>query len=102
MRAQEYDVVVRAEGLDHFTAQVVAFPELRAEAATEAEAVDKLRDSLEEFLAKSKLIKVSVDGSNPWLDLAGHSADDPYFDIYFEEIRKYRQEQDAKMAADEG
>jgi predicted RNase H-like HicB family nuclease len=101
MRDQSYDVVVRSEGEDHFTAQVVAFPQLKAEAATEAEAVDKLKDSLEEFLEKSKLIKVSVKGGNPWLAVAGHAADDPDFDIYLEEIRKYRMEQDARMSEDE-
>ncbi len=102
MRDQSYDVVVRSGGEDHFTAQVVAFPELRAEAATEAEAVDKLRVSLEEFLANSKLIKLSVRDSNPWLAVAGHSADDPDFDIYLEEIRKARMAEDPWMAEDEG
>jgi hypothetical protein len=102
MRDQSYDVVVRPEGQDHFTAQVVAFPALRAEAATEAEAVEKLRDSLEEFLENSRLIELSVRNSNPWLEIAGHSANDPDFDIYLQEIRKFRMEQDAKMAEDEG
>ena len=57
MKDQSHDVVIRSDGIDHFTAQVVAFPELRSEAATEEEAVEILRKSLGEFLEKSKLTR---------------------------------------------
>ncbi len=95
-------IAVWPGGENQFVAQAIGFPDVKAEAATESEAVEKVHDSLEEFLAKSKLIKISVRSGNPWLDVAGHSADDPDFDLYLEEIRKYRMEQDAKMAEDEG
>ena len=101
MENYTFDVLVRPGGQDHFTAQAIGFPELKAEATTEAEAVQKVRDSLLEFFSNSKLVKISVPGENPWLKLAGHSADDPDFDEYLEEIRKARIADDEMIAADE-
>ena len=95
MEDYTFNVLVRPEGQGHFSAQAIGFPELKAEAATETEAVRKVRDSLLEFLSTSKLVKISVPDENPWLKIAGHAANDPDFDEYLEEIRK------ARMADDE-
>jgi hypothetical protein len=88
-------IVVRPSGEDQFVAHSVLFPEVKAEAASESEAVEKVRRSLDEFLAASKLIKVSRRSGNPWLDAFGSAADDPDFEVYLDEIRK------ARLAADE-
>ena len=92
MKDQIFDVVVRAGGPDHFTAHPIGFPEMKAEAGTEKEAVRKVRDSLVEYLSTSKVVQVFIPGENPWLRIAGHAADDPDFDEYLEEIRKARLE----------
>ncbi len=94
MKDQIFDVVVRADGPDHFTAHPVAFPEMKAEAGTETEVVRKVRESLVELLSTSKVVQVSVPGANPWLRVAGHAADNPDFEEYLEEIRKARLEYD--------
>jgi hypothetical protein len=95
MENHTFEVVVRAGGQGDFTAEPIGFPELKAEAATEKEAVRKVRDSLMEFLATTKIVKVSIPEENPWLKIAGHAADDPDFEEYLEEIRK------ARVVADE-
>ena len=89
-------IAVWPGGENQFVAQAIGFPDMKAEGLTESEAVEKVRDSLKDFLANAKLIKYSLPGENPWLKAFGHSADDPDFDTYLEEIRK------ARVAADEG
>ena len=90
MENHTFEVVVRAGGQDHFTAEAIGFPELKAEAPTEKEAIRKVRDSLMEFLTTTKIVKVSIPGDNPWLRAFGHAADDPDFEAYLEEIQKAR------------
>ena len=63
---------------------------MKAEGTTESEAIDKVRDSLTEFLANAKLVKYSAPVENPWLKAFGSDADDPDFENYLEEIRKAR------------
>jgi hypothetical protein len=94
MKDHLFDVIVRAESPDHYSAQAVSFPDLKAEAPTETEAIDKVREALTEFLAKSKRVKVSVKSDNPWLDLVGSAADDPDFEQYLEYIRQFRESVD--------
>jgi hypothetical protein len=95
MEAHTFEVLVRAEGEDHFTAHAIGFPDVKAEAATEKEAVRKVRESLVEILATTKIVKVSIPGENPWLKAFGHAKDDPDFEAYLEEIQK------ARLAAEE-
>ena len=86
-------VVVRAEGPDRFTAQPVGIPDLKAEAATEAEAVAELNRSLARWFAAAKLVRLDVavpGGDNPWLDAFGRSADDPDFADFIAEIERAR------------
>ncbi len=97
MNDQVFDVLVRAISPDQFSAQAVYFPELKAEASTETEAVQKVREALSEYLASSKLVKVSLKDENPWLEAFGSAADDPDFEIYREEIRKYRLSMDQEF-----
>jgi hypothetical protein len=88
-------IAVWPGGENQFVAQAIGFPDVKAEGATESEAVEKVRNSLTEFLSNAKLVKYSLPAENPWLKAFGSAADDPDFDIYLEEIQK------ARMAADE-
>ena len=86
-------VIVRLEAPDHFAAQSLALPEVRAVAATEAEAVEQVRESLTHLLASGKLVRIDVsipNGANPWLQGFGRSADDPDFETYLREIELAR------------
>jgi hypothetical protein len=90
----EHLVIVRATAPDRFTAQALGFPEIRAEASTEAGAVDQVRESLAHWLSSAKLVRVTVpvNGTgNPWLETFGRSANDPDFPAFLEELRRARE-----------
>lgn len=89
----EYQVIVRAEAADQFTAQPVGIPELKVVASTEDEALHQVSLSLTHWLASAKLVTVEVsfpDARNPWLDTFGRSADDPDFDEFVEAMEQAR------------
>jgi hypothetical protein len=88
----KYFMLVRADAPDHYTAQAVGFPEIRAEGRTEEEAVEGARQSLSACLAAAKLVPVEItaNGANPWLIGFGRSASDPDFEEYLGEIQRAR------------
>jgi hypothetical protein len=90
----EHLVLVRRKAPNRFTAQSVAFPEVQAEAETEAGAIERVRESLVAWLSSAKLVRVEVPvsaNSNPWLDSFGRSANDPDFPAYLEELQRARE-----------
>ena len=90
----EHLILVRPGPPGQLTAQSVAFPEVRAIAATESEAVDQVRKQLTDWLQSAKLVRVEVpalNGDNPWIKSFGRSANDPDLASYLEEIQKARQ-----------
>jgi hypothetical protein len=89
----EYLVIVRAEPPDQYVAQALGIPEVRGVATTEAEAVAQVRLGLAHWLESARLVRVEVpvrNGGNPWLDSFGHSAADPDFEVYREELERAR------------
>jgi hypothetical protein len=89
----EQFVLVWAEAPDRYTAQAVVLPDVKAEASTEAAAVEQVRRSLAARLASAKLVRVEVpvEGTgNPWLDTFGWSADDSTFPAFLEELQRAR------------
>lgn len=111
--------IVRQDAPDRWTARSAALPGFEATGATEAAALDALRRDLAASLAGGRLVEIEVpvdraaglNGSgpatpdvpvtpeaaaaNPWLKHFGFNKDDPHFDEYLEEIRRFREEQDA-------
>lgn len=88
-----FPLIVRTDAPDHFVAQPLGLPELKAVAKSEAEAVQRASEALTQWLASAKVIQVSVPvpvSGNPWIDFFGRSANDPDFDEYLDEIRKAR------------
>jgi hypothetical protein len=87
-------IIVRPEPPGQFTAQPLGVPEIRAVAATEKEAVEQARRALADWVGSLHWVSVPVPPpqSQPWLPGAGHARDDPDFEAYLEEIRRYRQE----------
>src|SRR6266480_2959544 len=65
-------VVGGAEPSGEFTVQVVGVPELRATAPTRAEAIDRIREMLNQWVASGRLISVEVPSPNPLLHFTGH------------------------------
>ncbi len=88
-----YPVIVESKSENEFVAEPLGKPELRAVAKSEAEALAKVEDALEEWLKSAKLVQleISVGGmGNLWIDGFGRSADDPDFEEFLEEIGRSR------------
>jgi hypothetical protein len=96
--ALQHLVVVRPEPAGQFTAEAVGLPELRATADSREEAVAQVRKLLDDWLASGQLVAVEIPQANPLTKYFGHAKDDPDFDLYLEEIRRYRQEVDEGLA----
>jgi hypothetical protein len=79
-----------------FTAHVLGEPDLSATSATPEEAVELLRARLQEEVNWGRLLAIELPKQNPVLQFAGHAKDDPEFEEYLEEIRKYREEVDRR------
>lgn len=85
-------VMGRLEPSGKFTAEAVGIPELRATAATQAEAIDQVRAMLGEWLASGKLVSIDVPLPNPLLQFRGHlDPNDPLEREFVEELRRQRQ-----------
>jgi hypothetical protein len=91
-------VIVRPEE-DRFVARPLGLPELETTAATEAEAIEQVKHKLDEWMRGVKVVEVTVPTGNPWLDFAGSSANDPDWEEYQAEIRRYRTAVDAEYDA---
>jgi hypothetical protein len=79
-----------------FTARLAGEPDLSATAATAEEAVEQLRARLQVEVNYGRLLAIELPRQNPALRYAGHARDDPEFEEYLEEIRKYREEVDRR------
>jgi len=88
-----YPVIVRTESPDQYAAQPLGIPELKVVAPTEAEAIARVSQALDQWLSSAKIVQVAVPTAvkgNPWLDAFGRSADDPDFDEFLEELQRIR------------
>lgn len=89
----QYPIVVRPESANRYVALPLGMPELKAIAATEADAIAQARQALEKWLASAKVVFVDVpvaDDSNPWLDAFGRSAHDPDFAEFSDALERLR------------
>jgi hypothetical protein len=91
-------VIVQSEGEERFVARPLGLPELVVDGPTEAEAIERVKGKLGEWLRGVKVVEVTVPTGNPWLDTAGRSANDPLFEEYLAEIKRYRAAVDAESA----
>ena len=91
--AGQHWVVARSEQSGQFTAQVVGLPELRATAASRAEAIEQIRAMIGEWVASGQLMSVEVPVANPLLHFSGHiDPDDPIEQDFMKELARLRQE----------
>jgi hypothetical protein len=89
-------VQIRAEPDGQFTAQLPGVAEIHATAATREEAVERLRALIRQQLDSGSLVCLDIPQVNPLMSRFGSARDDPDFDDYLEEIRKYREEVDRR------
>lgn len=91
---------VTSEPEGNFTAQAVGMPDLRATAGTKEQAIEQVQFQLARLLDTGQLLSVEVPEQNPLMKWSGHARNDPDFELYKEEIQRYRQEMDAKECSD--
>jgi hypothetical protein len=94
-----HPVIIRPESTGRFSAEPVGLPELRVDAANAEEAVAQVQKALTEWSGSVVQVPVKSQpaGVQELLDLAGHAKDDPDFDVYLDEIRRCRQQADARQ-----
>ena len=79
-----------------FTARLLGEPDLYATATTAEEAVEQLRARLQEEVNWGRLFAIELPRRNPLMERFGYAKDDPEFEEYLEEIRKFREEEDRR------
>ncbi len=87
-------VVVRPEPRGQYTARVVHYPEVRAVAATEDEAVEQVKRALEEWLAGARFafVKVPTPPLPPLSPVQRIDPNDPLEQEYLAELARMRRE----------
>jgi hypothetical protein len=89
-------VAVRPESAGKILAWAASFPELRAVAATEQEAIDQVKQLLTGWFASTRFVEVQVPTPrvfNPSLKFAGHlDPNDPMEQAYLEELARMKRE----------
>jgi hypothetical protein len=85
-------VVGKAETSGQFTVQVVGVPELRATAATRAEAIEQIRADLSDWLETGRLMSIEVPCTNSLLHFPEHlDPNDPLEQEFVKELARNRQ-----------
>jgi hypothetical protein len=85
-----------------FTARLVGQCELSATAPTRGEALEQLRVILRQQFEEGSLQWVEIWRENPIMSRFGYARDDPDFDVYLDEIRKFREEMDRREEQNAG
>lgn len=90
----EISVLIEPSCSKGFRATAPSHPEITVEAATEAAAIEQLRDQLCERLKQAKMVTVDVPliSDKPWMAAAGCLADQPNLAAYQEAIAEYRRQ----------
>ncbi len=91
-----HTVIVRPGPSGQYMALVLGFPEIRAVAATEQEAIQRVKQLLQEWLANAKLVQVKVPTPpfqlDPELPQRKYAPDDPMHKEYLEILEQFRRE----------
>ncbi len=95
-----YDVLVENQPNGTVRATLIGLPDCQGLGNTEAEAIEKLSQSLQNRLETTKIVTLEIEASkveNPWMKFAGMFKDDPQFDEVLGYIEAERRELDAQM-----
>ncbi len=89
-------VRVREEPDGRFTAELLGTPDIQATAATREAAIEQVRSLLQYEVNMGSIAAIETPRRHPIMERAGWAKDDPDFDLYLEEIRKFREEEDRR------
>ena len=95
-------VQVRAEPEGLFTAELLGLSEVSSTAPTREAAIDQLRTLIQQRLDSGILVTIDIPQENPLMNRFGWAQNDPTFDDYLSEIRKFREEVDRRENAGSG
>ena len=79
-----------------FSAQILGDPDIQATASTREAAIEEVGGLLQFEVNMGSIVAIETPPQNLLLKRAGHAKDDSDFDLYLEEIRKYREEVDRR------
>ena len=90
----QYQIFLQSKSPQSFIAEVVGMSNLVAEGTTEAEAMLKIKATLEKTLTTGKFINIEIQESEkfPLMKFAGIFADDQTFGDFMEKLTLIRQE----------
>jgi hypothetical protein len=89
-------VRVREEPDGRFTAELLGAPDIQATATTREAAIEQVRTRLDHQVNMGSIAAVETPRAHPLTDRAGSLKDDPTFDDFLEQIRKFREEDDRR------
>jgi hypothetical protein len=95
-------VEIRDEPGGQVSAKILGASDLQTTAPTREQALDQLRALLRQRLDSGALVSIEVSQENPLMRWLGHAKDDPDFEDYLQEIRKYREEVDRREDHESG
>lgn len=106
MSTTQYQVLVRSQSGDLFTAAVLGMADCVAEGRTREEAIARAKAMLVERLARGEIVTIEVEGADvesgearsapgtAWREEVGRFRDDPTFDDFLAEMQAERRELD--------
>lgn len=94
-------VVVRPEPPGQFTAQVVGLPDLSATAATREEALEQVRTQLRDRMTSGQLVALELPREDLRQQWDEGARNDPEYNLFVEEIRRFREEEDERFRREE-
>jgi predicted RNase H-like HicB family nuclease len=91
----EYTIFLQPRESGGFVASAPAIPGCQSHGTTEEEAIRNISVNIKDFLQKTKVVRIKVDGNgtlpeDPWDEVIGMFAGDETFDDFQNEIKKYR------------
>jgi len=97
-----YDILIQPQPGGTYRATVLGWPDLSAVGDSEQTVIKRVRETLRERLAQSKIVRIEVDetvtkttaSEHPWLPFLGMWKDDPTFDDLLARMEAYRRELD--------
>lgn len=106
MSTTQYQVLVRSQSGNLFTAAVLGMADCVAEGRTREEAIANAKQVLAERLARGEIVTIEVEAAeigavfgatgDVWREQAGRFRDDPTFDEFLAEVERERRDLDGE------
>jgi hypothetical protein len=94
-----YQVLIKKEGGDRFSATLLGWPNCQGVGKTRSRAISNLQELVNSQLAEAEIATVELKSNlsdSPWVRLAGKYENDPQYDEVLAYIEEYRRELDAE------